>query len=326
MQTIHFVIVVISIAFVFEFINGFHDAANSIATIVSTKVLRPFHAVLWAAFFNAIAFLIFHLSVANTFGVGLVNPADITPYVVFSALFGAIIFNLTTWYFALPSSSSHALIGGLLGAVLAKSGWASLQLTGLTKTFIAILISPILGMLVSLVVLALIRRFLKARNQDFNKGFQLVSSALLSVGHGSNDAQKTMGVVALLLFSAQVIDQFYVPTWVMLSCSLVMGLGTLAGGFRIVKTMGEKIAPLNPKTGAAAETGSAIVLFTATTLGIPVSTTHIVTGSVAGMGLQQLSTNWKILGRITLAWVLTIPCSGLFGALFIWIASSIGYE
>jgi PiT family inorganic phosphate transporter len=313
--------IVIFIAFVFEFINGFHDAANSIATIVSTGVLKPFTAVLWAAFFNFIAFAVFHLNVANTFGVGLVDPHEVTTYVIFSALLGAIVFNLITWYFALPSSSSHALMGGLMGAVLAKSGWNSLEVEGLTKTFIAILVSPVLGMIVSISLLWLLKKLLKTRHQHFNRGFQLISSALLSLGHGSNDAQKTMGIIALLLYSSQSIEHFYVPLWVIISCSLVMGLGTLAGGFRIVNTMGKKIAPLTPETGAAVETGSAVVLFIATALGIPVSTTHIVTGSIAGIGMQQLTTNWEMLKRITVAWLLTIPCAGLFAAIFVWLSA-----
>jgi PiT family inorganic phosphate transporter len=323
MQAVNFVMVVIFIAFIFEFINGFHDAANSIATIVSTGVLKPFTAVLWAAFFNFIAFAVFHLNVANTFGVGLVNPHEVTTYVIFSALLGAIVFNLITWYFALPSSSSHALIGGLMGAVLAKSGWNSLEVEGLTKTFIAILVSPVLGMLVSTSLLWLLNKVLKIRHKQFNRSFQLISSALLSLGHGSNDAQKTMGIIALLLYSSRSIEHFYVPFWVIISCSLVMGLGTLAGGFRIVKTMGEKITSLNPQTGAAAETGSAIVLFVATALGIPVSTTHIVTGSITGVGMQysRFSTNWQTLKRITIAWLLTIPCAGLFSAIFVWMAN-----
>ncbi len=324
MYSLYFVFFVIFVAFVFEFINGFHDAANSIATIVATGVLKPLTAVLWAAFFNFIAFSVFHLSVANTFGVGLVNPYVITPYVIFSALSGAIIFSLITWYFGLPSSSSHALIGGLMGAVLAKSGWHNLELVGLSKTFIAILISPVLGVLLSIILIKLLRKILKKKRKHFDRHFQLLSAALLSLGHGGNDAQKTMGIIALLLFSSGLIADFHVPFWVVMSCSIVMGLGTLAGGWRIVKTVGEKITKLTPETGAAAETGSALVLFMATYLGIPVSTTHIVTGSVAGVGIQQgwKTVNWQVLQRITISWLLTIPCAGLFAACFIWVHSA----
>ncbi len=324
MCDLYFVFFIVFIAFVFEFINGFHDAANSIATIVATGVLKPLTAVLWAAFFNFIAFMVFHLSVANTFGVGLVNPTEITPYVIFSALSGAIIFNLITWYFGIPASSSHALIGGLMGAVLAQSGWHNLEWLGLGKTFVAILISPALGILLSITLVKLLRAVFKEKRKHFDRHFQLFSSALLSLGHGGNDAQKTMGIIALLLLSSGLISDFHVPFWVMMSCSVVMGIGTLAGGWRIVKTVGEKITKLTPETGAAAETGSAFVLFIATYLGIPVSTTHIVTGSVTGVGLQQgwKAVNWQVLKRITISWMLTIPCSGFFAAGFIWVHSA----
>lgn len=324
MSAMLFIFLVILIAFIFDFVNGFHDASNSIATIVSTGVLKPIWAVLWAAFFNFIAFLFFHLTVASTFGTGLVAADSVNTYVIFSALSGAILFNLITWYFGLPSSSSHALIGGLMGAVVAQSGWHSLQWAGLSKVFIAIIISPVLGMALSFLILWGIGKVLYVNKKEliFQKSFQLISAALLSLGHGANDAQKTMGIIALLLFSSHLIGpHFYVPCWVTVSCNLVMGLGTFAGGWRIVKTLGEKITKLEPKSGAAAETASALVLFTATHFGIPVSTTHIVTGSIAGIGVHNgwLTTNWKILKKITWAWLLTIPCAGLLAATLVWV-------
>lgn len=321
MNHLSFIYFVIVIAFLFDFVNGFHDASNSIATIVSTGVLKPIWAVFWAAFFNFIAFLFFHLNVANTFGLGLVAPNCVTPVIIFSALSGAILFNLITWYFGLPSSSSHALIGGLMGAVMAHCGWHALEFSGLSKTFAAILISPLLGMLLSFLLIWVLGSFYQKHSAlKFQKGFQLISAALLSLGHGGNDAQKTMGIIAILLFSSHLIGpHFYVPYWVIISCNLVMGLGTFAGGWRIVKTLGEKITSLEPKSGAAAETASAIVLFAATHLGIPVSTTHIVTGSIAGVGMQKgkNSINFNVLKQIIWAWVLTIPCAGLFAAGFV---------
>lgn len=317
MEPLYYIYIVILIAFIFDFINGFHDAANSIATIVSTGVLKPFHAVLWAAFFNFIAFLFFELHVANTFGTGLVSPASLNNYVIFSALMGAIIFNGITWYFALPSSSSHALIGGLVGAAVAHHGWDSLIISGLSKTFIAIIISPLLGIGLSYVLLRLLNRLFQNRSQStiIDKGLQLTSAALLSLGHGANDAQKTMGIIAVVLFSNHLIGpHFYVPWWVMISCNLVIALGTLAGGFRIVNTLGKKITPLVPRSGAAAQTSSALVLFTATSMGIPVSTTHIVTGSIVGIGIAQKNTHWQTMRRITYAWLLTLPVAALIAA------------
>ncbi len=322
MHNLYFIGFVIFIALIFDFVNGFHDAANSIATIVATGALKPLTAVLWAAFFNVIAFLFFHLNVASTFGNGIVAQHGVNAYVIFSALSGAILFNIITWYFGLPSSSSHALIGGLVGAVVASAGWHALQASGLIKIFAAILISPPLGFLMSFSLLMLLNKWQTTFSFKCSKGLQLVSSALLSLGHGANDAQKTMGVIALVLFSSHLIGpHFYVPCWVVISCNLVMGLGTFFGGCRIVKTLGEKITHINPTGGAAAESASAIVLFIATHFGIPVSTTHIVTGSVTGIGLQKgLShVNWSILRKITYAWVLTLPCSALLASIFIWI-------
>jgi PiT family inorganic phosphate transporter len=322
MHSLYFIYFVIFTALVFDFLNGCHDAANSIATVVSTGALKPFTAVLWAAFFNFIAFLFFHLNVAATFGNGLVAQNCINAYIIFSALSGAILFNLITWYFGLPSSSSHALIGGLIGAVAASSGWHNLYVSGLIKIFAAILISPPLGFGISFLLLLLFKRLQASGSVRFTKSLQLASSALLSLGHGGNDAQKTMGIIALLLYASHLIGpNFYVPFWVIISCNLVMALGTLAGGWRIVKTLGEKITSINAKGGAAAESASALVLFAANYLGIPVSTTHIVTGSIAGIGLRKgwSQVNWKILKRITYAWMLTLPCAALFASLFIWV-------
>ena len=325
MESLELVFIVIFVAFIFDFINGFHDAANSIATIVSTGVLKPFWAVLWAAFFNFIAFLFFHLNVANTFGVGLVSAASVTPFIIFAALAGAIIFNLFTWYFGLPSSSSHALIGGLVGAAVMHDGWSVLVMSGITKVLIAIIISPILGILFSGIILWLMNKLFMRKNSTlrFDKSFQLISAAMLSLGHGANDAQKTMGIIAIVLFSSDLIGpHFYIPFWVVLSCNALMGLGTMAGGWRIVRTMGEKITPLQPRTGAAAETGSALVLFIATSLGIPVSTTHIVTGAICGVGMEKgmMNTNWQIMKKISLAWIVTLPTAGLIAASVVFLA------
>lgn len=319
MDPLYVIYAVVAIALLFDFINGFHDAANSVATIVATGVLKPFHAVLWAAFFNFIAFVFFPLHVANTFGTGLVLPDSLTTYVIFSALAGAILFNGITWYFGLPSSSSHALIGGMVGAAVAHNGWHSLVFSGISKAFIAILVSPLLGIVLSFALLWLLNLLLCRFKTTtlLDKGFQLVSSALLSLGHGANDAQKTMGIIAAVLFAGHLIGpHFYVPWWVIISCNTIMALGTLAGGWRIIRTVGEKITHLVPRSGAAAQTASALVLFTATSAGIPVSTTHIVTGSIVGVGLSKgrHATNWLILRRISYAWLLTLPSAALIAA------------
>jgi PiT family inorganic phosphate transporter len=319
-----FILFVIFIAFVFDFINGFHDAANSIATIVTTGVLTPRQAVVWAAFFNFIAFLIFNLTVAKTIGSGLIDTQLVDIYFILAALMGAILWNLITWYFGIPSSSSHALIGGLAGAALAKGGLCSLKAAGFAKVAIGIFVSPILGLVIGLFISHLLSRLLKYRKEEelesMFKGFQLISSALLSVTHGGNDAQKTMGIIAILLFSASWLEgEFYVPFWVVISCQAVISLGTLAGGWRIVHTMGTKITKLNTMKGCAAETGAAITIFAATEGGVPVSTTHTVTGSIAGAGLISGvgSTHWKILRRIFYSWMLTIPAAGLVAAAII---------
>lgn len=316
-----FIIFVIFIAFVFDFINGFHDAANSIATIVTTGVLTPRQAVLWAAFFNFIAFLVFNLMVAKTIGNGLIDPSLVDAQLIFSALIGAIFWNLVTWYYGLPSSSSHALIGGLAGAAIAKGGVSTLKLAGFNKVAIGIFISPVLGMIIAFSITYLLNKLLRHKNEEqlniLFKGFQLTSSALLSLTHGGNDAQKTMGIIAVLLFSASWIDgPFYVPLWVVISCHAVISLGTLFGGWRIVDTMGNKITKLNTMKGCAAETGAALTIFAATEIGVPVSTTHTVTGAIAGVGFVNGidGTHWRVLRRIFLSWLLTIPAAGMVSA------------
>lgn len=323
-----FILLVICIAFIFDFINGFHDAANSIATIVTTGVLSPRLAVLWAAFFNFIAFMIFNLMVAKTIGSGLIDTSVIDTQLVFSALIGAIFWNLVTWYYGLPSSSSHALIGGLAGAALTKSGIGALKFSGFIKVIAGIFISPLVGLLIGYLLIRLFD-YLTSRRQNetavYNtfKALQLASSALLSLTHGGNDAQKTMGIIAALLFSASWLgDTFYVPFWVVISCHLVISLGTLAGGWRIVHTMGTKITDLNPMRGCAAETGAAAMIFVATECGIPVSTTHTVTGAIAGVGLIKglAGTHWPILKRIFLSWLFTIPAAGMVAAALMFLA------
>lgn len=316
-----FIVFVILIAFVFDFINGFHDAANSIATIVTTGVLTPRQAVLWAAFFNFIAFLVFNLMVAKTIGSGLIDTNLVDAEFILSALVGAIFWNLVTWYYGLPSSSSHALIGGLAGAALAKGGLHSLKLAGFLKVAAGIFISPVLGLFFGFLISKGLRRFAKHRDEaqltTLFKGFQLISSALLSLTHGGNDAQKTMGIIAILLFSASWIEgEFYVPLWVVISCHGVISLGTLAGGWRIVHTMGTKITELNPMKGCAAETSAALTIFAATECGVPVSTTHTVTGAIAGVGLinGMGGAHWNVLRRIFLSWLLTIPAAGMVAA------------
>ena len=313
-----FIIFVVFLAFIFDFINGFHDAANSVAIMVATKVLKPFTAVLWAAFFNFIAFLFFHLSVASTVGSGLIAPHTITPYVLFAALAGAIIWSLLTWYFGLPSSSSHALIGGLVGAALVIGGWPALNWHGLLPVLIAIILSPILGLFISWFFIKttyyVLRGVSTRHTERWAKRAQFVAGALLSLCHGGNDAQKTMGIIAVLLFSTDLLHgPFYVPFWVVISCNFVMGLGTLLGGWRIIHTMGSKLTQLTPLSGGCAATGAAITLFTATNLGIPVSTTHTVTGAILGVGTTNawLNTHWPTVKRIMWAWVLTLPAAAL---------------
>lgn len=322
------IILTIALALFFDFLNGFHDAANSIATIVSTRVLKPHWAVLWAAFFNFIAFAFFGLNVATTIGTGLIDPQIINVEFILAALFGAIVWNIFTWYFGLPSSSSHALIGGLLGVAIAKAGFAPLNMVGISKVIIAIVISPLLGMALGLLMMFIISwlffRVSPNRIDSWFKKLQFLSSAFISLGHGANDAQKTMGIIAIILFSSHLLgDKFYVPLWVIVSCNFVIALGTFFGGWRIVKTMGMKITKLKPVSGFCAETSSALTLFLATALGIPVSTTHTITGAIVGVGsLSRLSAvRWGIARNIVWAWVLTLPAAGLISA-SLWIVLS----
>lgn len=315
------VIVTIGLALFFDFLNGFHDAANSIAAMVSTRLLKPHWAVLWAAFFNFVAFLFFGVHVATTIGVGLVDPDVINIYVILSALLGAIFWNIFTWYYGLPSSSSHALIGGLLGASIAHAGMAPLRWAGILKVLAFIVISPLLGMIMGMVFMVITARIFFYSNPHkvetwFHK-LQFISSACISLGHGSNDAQKTMGIIAILLYSSHLIgDNFYVPFWVVISCNFVIALGTMFGGWRIVKTMGMKITKLRPVSGFCSDTASAITLALATILGIPVSTTHTVTGAIVGVGSLNgfAAVRWGVAKNIVWAWILTIPAAGCVAA------------
>jgi PiT family inorganic phosphate transporter len=317
----------IAIALLFDFLNGLHDAANSIATIVSTRVLPPRVAVFWAAFFNFIAFLFFGLHVAQTIGTGIVDPSVITSRVIFAALMGAIAWNMITWWAGIPSSSSHALIGGLLGAGIASGGLGAVVWQGVLKTTAAIVLSPAFGFVLALaLVLAVSWIFVKRTPYAVDRLFrhlQFVSASLYSLGHGANDAQKTMGIIAGLLFSQGHLGaQFYVPLWVVLSCQAAMALGTLFGGWRIVHTMGSKITKLTPVQGFCAETGGAITLFAATWLGIPVSTTHTITGAIIGVGAARRvsAVRWNVAGNVVVAWCLTLPAAAFVAALFYGLA------
>ncbi|MBQ0821098.1 inorganic phosphate transporter [Microvirga terrae] len=320
----------IVVALLFDFINGLHDAANSIATIVSTRVLRPQLAVIWAAFFNFIAFLFFGLHVANTVGSGIVSASIIDAAVIFGALMGAIIWNIITWAGGIPSSSSHALVGGLVGAGVAKAGLGAVVWGGLGPTLLAIVLSPLIGFGLAL-LLVLITTWSASRSSPFAadqafRGLQFLSAALYSLGHGGNDAQKTMGIIAVLLFSqGHLGSEFYVPFWVVISCQAAMGLGTLMGGWRIVHTMGSKITRLTPMQGFCAETGGAITLFMATWLGIPVSTTHTITGAIIGVGAARRASavRWGVAKGIVMAWIVTIPASAIISAFFYWVAASV---
>lgn len=314
----------IILALVFDFLNGFHDAANSIAAIVSTRVLKPQWAVIWAAFFNFIAFLFFGVHVATTIATGLVNPEVITMQVIFAGLFGAICWNIFTWYYGLPSSSSHALIGGLLGASVAHAGLNPLNWLGISKVLAAIVISPFLGMVMGIILMLLTARiFFHATPSHVDGWFsklQFLSSAFISLGHGSNDAQKTMGIIAALLYSSNLLgEKFYVPLWVVITCNFVIALGTFFGGWRIVKTMGMRITKLKPVSGFCSDTASAFTLALATMLGIPVSTTHTVTGAIIGVGSINgfSAVRWGVAKSIVWAWILTIPASGIVAAI-IW--------
>ncbi len=315
-----FVVFVTCIALLFDYTNGVHDAANSVATIVSTRVLTPRQAVLWAAFFNFVAFVIFGTSVATTIGRGMIDINVITPNVVLAGLIGAILWNITTWYLGLPSSSSHALIGGYAGAALAKAGGGVILFSGWIKTLAFILIAPIIGMSLGVVFIMVAYWVIYLLHKGpgtvdrYSRRIQLLSAALYSLGHGSNDAQKTMGIITSLLFSAGLLSTFSVPLWVVLTAHTAIGLGTLTGGWRIVKTMGTKIAKIRPIDGVCAETASAFSIFLATYLGIPVSTTHVITGAIAGVaGAKRLSSvRWGITINVVWAWILTIPMSALF--------------
>jgi PiT family inorganic phosphate transporter len=316
-------IALIVVALAFDFLNGLHDAANSIATIVSTRVLRPQNAVAWAAFFNFIAFLFFGVHVAQTIGTGIVSAQIIDAAVVFGALMGAIVWNLITWAFGIPSSSSHALIGGLVGAGTAKVGVGAIVWDGLAKTSMAIVLSPFGGFVLAMAIFLFVSWiFVRSTPYAVDSHFrilQFVSASLYSLGHGGNDAQKTMGIISVLLYSqGHLGSSFYVPFWVVLACQAAMGLGTLIGGWRIVHTMGSRITQLRPFQGFCAETGGAITLFTATWLGIPVSTTHTITGAIIGVGAARRasSVRWSVANNIVVAWVLTIPASAFIAAVF----------
>ena len=313
----------IGVALAFDFLNGLHDAANSIATVVSTRVLKPHYAVVWAAFFNFVAFLVFGLHVAQTVGAGIVSANVIDAAVVFGALMGAISWNIITWVLGLPTSSSHALIGGLVGAGMAKAGFSPIVWAGVIKTVVWIVLSPGVGMLLALAMVLLVawssRRLTPMSVDKRFRKVQLFSAALYSLGHGGNDAQKTMGIIAVLLYSQGMLSGgFHVPLWVVLSCQSAMALGTLAGGWRIVHTMGSKITRLTPPQGVCAETGGALTLFMATYLGIPVSTTHTITGAIIGVGAaRRLSAvRWNVASNIVVAWVVTLPAAAVIGALF----------
>jgi PiT family inorganic phosphate transporter len=324
------IIALIALALFFDFLNGFHDAANSIATVVATRVLAPRFAVLWAAFFNFIAFLIFGLHVARTLGKGIVDIAQIDTYVIFGALMGACVWNLITWYFGLPSSSSHALVGGLIGSALVKAGIGSLVMKGILLTMAFIVISPVVGFLLGIVMGTLVYNLFahstpKKVDGLFHKG-QLISAAAYSLGHGGNDAQKTMGIIAGLLFSAGYLGKdFHVPLWIVLSCHGAIALGTIFGGWRIVKTMGNKLAHLKPVDGFCAETSAAIVLFASSALGIPISTTHTITGAIMGVGSLKntRAVKWGLAGTIVVAWIITIPAAAIISALTYIIAKMI---
>ncbi|OGI68865.1 inorganic phosphate transporter [Candidatus Nomurabacteria bacterium RIFCSPLOWO2_01_FULL_41_12] len=324
-----YLIFIIGVALAFDFTNGMHDAANSIATIVSTKVLSPRLAVVWAAVFNFIAFLIFGTAVAKTIGKGLIDVSIVTPTVVLAGLLGAIGWNMITWYFGLPTSSSHALIGGYTGAAVARGGFGVILTAGWTKTIIFIFLAPMIGMFLGgafITAISWILHINKARPKPvvrWSRHTQLVSAALYSLGHGGNDAQKTMGIIASLLLSAGVIKTFFIPLWVVLAAHAAIGLGTLSGGWRIVKTMGQKIAKLRPIDGSCAETASAVSLFGATWLGVPVSTTHVITGAISGTVAARRfnAVHWDVTGRIVWAWFFTIPAASLLAAIVFYLLS-----
>ena len=325
------VILLVFLALAFDFMNGFHDAANSIATVVSTGVLRPAQAVVFAALFNFVAIFVFHLSVAATVGKGIVLPGVVDTHVVFGALVGAITWNILTWYYGIPSSSSHALIGGIVGAVMAKSGASALIATGVMRTVAFIFVSPMLGFLLGSLMMVLIawtcRRVTPSRVDKWFRRLQLVSAGAYSLGHGGNDAQKTIGIIWMLLMATGYASSSdsAPPTWTIISCYIAIAMGTMFGGWRIVKTMGQRITKLKPVGGFCAETGGALTLFLATALGIPVSTTHTITGAIVGVGSTQRASavRWGVAGNIVWAWVLTIPASAFVAAIAYWVSLSL---
>ena len=322
------VILLVALALLFDFMNGFHDAANSIATVVSTGVLKPAHAVMFAAFFNVVAIFVFHLSVAATVGKGIVQPGIVDTHVVFGALVGAITWNVITWIYGIPSSSSHALIGGIVGAVMAKAGAGALIASGIWKTVAFIFVSPVLGFLLGSLMMVLVawicRRASPHRVDKWFRRLQLVSAGAYSLGHGGNDAQKTIGIIWLLLIATGYTNAADAapPTWTIVSCYLAIGMGTMFGGWRIVKTMGQKITKLKPVGGFCAESGGALTLFFATFLGVPVSTTHTITGAIVGVGSTQRASavRWGVAGNIVWAWVLTIPASAFVASIAYWVS------
>lgn len=330
-MSLYVIILLVVLALLFDFMNGFHDAANAIATVVSTGVLKPSQAVAMAALFNVLAFFVFNLSVAKTIGKGTIDPHIIDHYVIFGALVGAIFWNLVTWYFGIPSSSSHALIGGLIGAAVAKEGTGALIAAGLYKIILFIVLSPLLGFILgSLMMLIVSWIFVKSTPMKVDKWFrrlQLISASVFSLGHGGNDAQKTMGIIWMLLIAAgySSAGDAAPPTWVVYSCYAAIGAGTLFGGWRIVKTMGQKITKLKPVGGFCAETGGAATLIMATVFGIPVSTTHTITGAIVGVGSSQKmsAVRWGVAGNIVWAWILTIPASAFVAAIAWWIGTKI---
>ncbi len=325
------VVLLVVLAILFDFMNGFHDAANSIATVVSTGVLKPGQAVVFAAFFNLVAIFVFHLSVAATVGKGIAQPSVIDVHVVFGALIGAISWNFVTWYYGIPSSSSHALIGGIVGAVIAKAGSSALVASGIWKTVVFIFVSPLLGFLLGSFMMILVawvfRRSTPSRVDRWFRRLQLVSAGAYSLGHGGNDAQKTIGIIWMLLIATGYanVNDANPPTWTIVCCYTAIALGTMFGGWRIVKTMGQRITKLKPVGGFCAETGGALTLFLATALGVPVSTTHTITGAIVGVGATQRASavRWGVAGNIVWAWILTIPASAFIAAIAYWISLQI---
>jgi PiT family inorganic phosphate transporter len=324
---------VIGLALAFDFVNGFHDAANSIATVVSTRVLSPRWAVGWAAFFNFIAFLFFGLRVAETIGKGVIDPTSVTVPVITAALVGAIVWNLITWYYGIPSSSSHALVGGLAGAAIQHSGFAAVVVPGIVKISIFIILAPLIGLAIGFAFMVAtywtFRHATHARVGKLFRSLQLCSAAAYSLGHGGNDAQKTMGVILVLLIAGNMVDvKSEVPLWVVLASHTAMGLGTMAGGWRIVKTMGQKICKIQPVQGFCAESAGAIMLYVATWAGIPVSTTHTITGAIVGVGSTRgfHAVKWGVATRVVWAWILTIPCAALLAMLSEGLFDLIGWR